>query len=50
MNRPSDDAISKLSLLFPPDLAINQFKSLGVKSGILATCTDSRLVVVHLTI
>jgi hypothetical protein len=37
MNLPSDDAISKFSLLFPPDFAISQLKSVGVKSGIFAT-------------
>lgn len=49
--RPSADEISKFSLLRPPlDFAISQLKSVGVKSGIFATCTKSRLVVVHLTI
>lgn len=50
INLPSDDAISKFSLLFPPVFAINQLKSVGVKSGIFATWTNSRVAVVHLTI
>lgn len=50
IKRPSDDAISKFSLLFPPDLAMSQLKSVGMKSGIFATWTNSRLDVVHFTI
>jgi hypothetical protein len=37
MNRPSDDEISKFSLLLPLDFAISQLKSVGVKSGTFAT-------------